>query len=57
MQEREREDIKMKIEEFMKKLVRYNGSVNTKPTDKQLHKIREDISKEYAKKFIIKLDI
>jgi len=47
----------MKIEEFMKKLVRYNGSVNTKPTDKQLHKIREDISKEYAKKFIIKLDI
>ena len=47
-----------KIEEdiAIKALGKFKGSAKVHMSDKRLHEIREEVAKEYAKKFGIKLD-
>jgi len=47
---------KIETEKFMKKLGQYRGAAKVSVSDKRLHKIREEVFKEYANKRGIKLD-
>lgn len=56
-----REAVRDKIEEikkdkFLMALLKFKGAAKTKYSDKELHKNRKMIAKEYAKKFGIKLN-
>jgi len=57
-----REAVRDKIKElekedlFIAELKKFKGATKNKVSDKRLHDLREGISKEYAKKFGIKLD-
>jgi len=50
--------VKSKLEDdpFLKALIKFKGSAKVKVSDEELEKIREEVGKEYAKKFNIKLD-
>ena len=41
---------------FIKALEKFKGSAKTHTSDERLHEIREEVAREYAKKFGIKLD-
>ncbi len=45
-----------KADEFLKALQKFKGSAKVKVSDEELHRIREEVVREYAKKFGIKLD-
>ncbi|MBU2637417.1 MAG: ribbon-helix-helix domain-containing protein [Nanoarchaeota archaeon] len=56
-----REAIRSKIEELQKKralknLEKYFGASKLKTTDNEHERIRDEVAKEYAKKFGVKLD-
>ena len=47
---------KIETEHFMRKLEPFKGSSKISLSDKQLEKIREDVSQNYAKELGVKLD-
>ena len=47
---------KIETEKFMKKLAKFKGSAKTHVSDERLHEIRDEVAKEYAKKFGVDLD-
>lgn len=47
---------KVETERFMRKLASFKGAAKVKVSDERLHEIREEVAKEYAKKFGINLD-
>ena len=56
-----REAIRAKIKEaddekFLKELAKYKGIAKTKTSDKELRRIREEVGREYAARFGIKID-
>lgn len=46
----------VKTDEFLKALEKFKGSAKVKTSDEEFEKIREEVGREYAKKFGIKLD-
>jgi metal-responsive CopG/Arc/MetJ family transcriptional regulator len=47
---------KVETEKFMKKLVKYKGTAKVHVSDERLHEIRDEVAKEYAKKFGVNLN-
>lgn len=47
---------KIETERFMKKLARFKGAAKVKVSDERFREIKEEVAKEYAKKFGISLE-
>ena len=47
---------KIETEKFMKKLAQHKGAAKVTITDERLHEIRDEVAKEYAKKFGVELN-
>lgn len=46
----------VETEKFMRKLAQHKGAAKVHVSDERLHEIRDEVAKEYAKKFGVKLD-
>lgn len=47
---------KIETEKFMKRLAKFKGAAKTRVSDERLHEIRDEVAKEYAKKFGVELN-
>lgn len=47
---------KVETEKFMRKLVQHKGVAKVHVSDERLHEIRDEVAKEYARKFGVELN-
>lgn len=47
---------KIETEQFMRKLAKFKGAAKTTVSDERMHQVREEVAREYAERFGLKLD-